>query len=179
MKYLLILLLSFSVFSCNHIKTEDEVATSSEIKNQQTEHRGAIDLIELGQQILYCMQDKITFKQLTNYIPNQEDIKQLYVITKTPIDTTNIRINAELALKKIAAGFGNAKNDGILQEFEWKNVKMENVTSQLMPNEIINSKHVYWNLTVNNKNYRLTAKCMQIGNYWFLGEDLHFNITGL
>lgn len=176
MKFLIPLFILTTIIACNHYKTVDE-QPATQISSEA--HRGANDLIELGNNVLACMQDKIPFTQLTYFIPNKTDIAQLYALTKTPIDSQNINTNAELVLKNIATGFANAKNDGILQEFEWKDVSLENVTSQVMPGEAINSKLVYWNLLANKKHYRLTAKCMQIGNYWFLGEDIRFNITGL
>lgn len=176
MKFYIVVLFTMLLASCNHYKTVEEKPAS---QKSSTTHRGADDLIELGNKLLACMQDKIAFSELTIYIPNATDIESLYLITKTPIDTEAIKTNAALVLKNIATGFANAKNDGILQEFDWPTATLENVTSQQMPGEAISSKLVYWNLIANKKHYRLTAKCMQIGNYWFIGEDIRFNITGL
>ena len=177
MKYFTCLFCFVIFVSCNHIKTVTE--KPEELNTSLTPHRGGLDLIEVGNALLNCMQDKISFEQLSTYIPSKTEIKSLSEITNSPMSDVEITSSADVAIKTIAAGFIKSKNDGLLKEIKWADAKLDNVTSQEMPGLPVKSKLVYWNMSEGKKQFRLTAKCMQIGNYWFIGQDLQFNIIGI
>ena len=139
--------------------------------------RGANSIQDLTCYLFLTLQGKITFEQLKHFAPDSTDIAKIYVLTQTPLPGgTELKANQDSIQHILHAGFLSAQSKAAVLHSDWKNATLTRVMIIEIENQKLPSKKIVLEATDGNTTLRASAKCMKIGERWFIGEDIRYGV---
>lgn len=142
---------------------------SAQFKNHPQDlvyHRGATSERELAEALFAHLQGKISFDSLHHFIPNEEELKKDSSQSDHALSAASIN-----ALKSaIAAVLQRAQAVGISLE----DASLDDVRSEVNENNSENSKRLTLLASQNYKNFKIYARIIKIGSYWYLDKSIIF-----
>jgi len=139
--------------------------------------RGAKSISDLSCYLFFALQGQITFKQLQKFIPDSADIANIYALTQSaPISSHDVRANADTVKNQLQNGFNAAVSKAAVLHADWKNATINRVMVIEIEDQKLPSKKIVIEAMDGKTTLRASVKCMQIGERWFLGEDLRYGV---
>jgi hypothetical protein len=138
---------------------------------------GAKSIQDLSCDLFLALQGKITFEQLRHFTPYSEDIANIYALTQTPLPSpAELKANQDSVQHILHAGFSAAQSKAAVLHSDWKNATFTRVMIIEIENQKLPSKKIVLEATDGNTTLRASAKCMKIGERWFIGEDIRYGV---
>lgn len=139
--------------------------------------RGAQSIQDLSCYLFISLKGQITFNQLEKFIPDSEDISAIYVLTQAPLPSgTDVRANADTVRNLLQKGFKATVSKSAVLHADWKNAVLNRVMVIEIEDMKLPSKKIILEAADGKTTLRASAKCMKIGDRWFIGEDLRFGV---
>ena len=147
------------------------------VVNMDDSTRGAKSIQELSCYFFSALQGKITFQQLQKFTPDSEDIAHIYTLTSTSVSSAkDIRANADTVSNLLKSGFNAAVSKASVLHSDWKKATLNRVMVIEIEDQKLPSKKIVLEASDGKTTLRASAKCMKIGNRWFIGEDLRYGV---
>jgi hypothetical protein len=138
--------------------------------------RGAVSIEELSSYYYAALRGQISFEQFSRFIPDSGDIAKIYAETGTPVSSQNLKSNADTILQTLQLGFVEARSKAATLHSSWNEVAFDEVMVIDIANQKLPSKKIVVIGTKDKTTLRASAKCLQIGRRWFIGEDIRYGI---
>lgn len=166
-------------FSCQPKAQYDVIADPMKgfVMNLNDSVRGARSIQELSCYFFSALGGKITFQQLQQFTPDSEDIARIYTITSTPVSSGNaLRANADTVSNRLRDGFNAAVSKASVLHSDWKKATLHRVMVIEIEDQKLPSRKIVLEAADGKTTLRASAKCMQIGDRWFIGEDIRYGV---
>ncbi|HYV94857.1 MAG TPA: hypothetical protein VE978_23990 [Chitinophagales bacterium] len=145
--------------------------------NANDSFRGAKSIQDLSCDLFLALQGKITFEQLRQFTPDSADIANIYMLTQTPPPSGGeIKANQDSVQHILHSGFLAAQSKAAVLHTDWKDATLTRVMIIEIENQKLPSKKIVLEATDGNTTLRASAKCMKIGERWFIGEDIRYGV---
>jgi hypothetical protein len=139
--------------------------------------RGAKSIQDLSCYLFIALDGQITFNQLEKFIPDSEDIANIYILTQSPpASGDDVRANADTVRNLLQKGFKATVSKSAVLHADWKNAVLNRVMVIEIEDMKLPSKKIILEAADGKTTLRASVKCMKIGDRWFLGEDLRFGV---
>lgn len=139
--------------------------------------RGAKSIQDLSCYFFLALQGQISFDQLEQFIPDSADIAHMYTITQTPLPAgAELKANQDSVQHILHAGFAAAQSKPTVLHSDWKDATFTKVRVIPIEDQKLPSKKIMIEATDGKTTLRASAKCMQIGDRWFIGEDIRYGV---
>lgn len=138
--------------------------------------RGAASVQELSCYFYSTLNGDITFDELSRHIPDSADIAAIYAATNTPTAGVPLRENADSVLSRLHRGFNDALSKASVLHADWSNAAYEQLMVIEIEGQRLPSKKMVIICSDGKTKLRASAKCLQIGDRWFIGEDIRYGI---
>jgi len=145
--------------------------------NMNDSARGAKSIKDLSCYFFVALQSQISFEQFKKFIPDSSDIAAIYNLTQTQIPSGNfLKANADTVMNRIQNGFNSARSKPAVLHSDWKDASLVRVMVIEIEDQKLPSKKIVIEATDGKTTLRASAKCMQIGDRWFIGEDIRYGV---
>jgi hypothetical protein len=139
--------------------------------------RGAKSIKDLSCYFFVAMQGQISFEQFKKFVPDSADIANIYVLTQTQLpDGSYLKANADTVLNRMLNGFNSARSKPAVLHSDWKDASLTRVMVIEIEDQNLPSKKIVIEATDGKTTLRASAKCMKIGDRWFIGEDIRYGV---
>lgn len=139
--------------------------------------RGAKSIQDLSCYFFLSLQNEMTFTQLKHFIPDSADIANIYVVTETPLPLpSDLKANEDSVQHILHAGFSAAQSKAAVLHADWKDATLTRVMVIEIEGQKLPSKKIVLEATDGKTTLRASAKCMKIGDRWFIGEDIRYGV---
>jgi hypothetical protein len=144
--------------------------------NTSDSTRGAASVQELSCYFYSALHGDISFDQFARFIPDSGDIAQIYSLTNT--STANVRLNenADTIRTVLRRGFVAAMSKAAVLHASWSNATFDQVMVIEIEDQKLPSKKIIIICNDGKTTLRASAKCLQIGDRWFIGEDIRYGV---
>jgi hypothetical protein len=177
-KFLHFILLIATNFGCqpkaNLVAIEDPMSKFSPDRNDDL--RGAATVQDLSSYLFLSLKGDITFNQLSRFIPDSSNIVEIYSITKTDARDANLKSNADTVLHQLQRGWIKTRSQASELKANWSDATFTKLLIEDIENQKIPSKKIMLECKSGTTTLRASAKCMQIGDRWFIGEDIKLGV---
>lgn len=139
--------------------------------------RGAKSIQDLSCYFFIALKNQVSFNQLSHFTPDSADIAAIYVQTQTPLPArSDLKANEDSVQHILHAGFSAAQSKAAVLHSDWKDATLIKVMIINIEGQRLPSKKIVLEATDGRTTLRASAKCMQIGNRWFIGEDIRYGV---
>jgi hypothetical protein len=139
--------------------------------------RGAKSIQDLSCDLFLALQGKTTFQQLIHFTPDSADIANIYRFTRTPMPSgIELKANQDSIQHFLQAGFLAAQSKAAVLHADWKDATLTRVMIIEIENQKLPSKKIVLEATDGKTTLRASAKCMKLGERWFIGEDIRYGV---
>jgi len=145
--------------------------------NVNDSFRGAKSIQDLSCDFFLALQGQITYEQFRRFTPDSADISNIYMLTQTPLPTgVELKANQDSAQHILHSGFLAAQSKAAVLHADWKDATFTRVMIIEIENQKLPSKKIVLEATDGKTTLRASAKCMKIGERWFIGEDIRYGV---
>ncbi len=138
--------------------------------------RGAASVQDLSAYLFLSLKGDMTFEQLSRFIPDSSNIVEIYSITKTDARDANLKSNADTVLHQLQRGWIKTRSQASELKANWSDATFTKLLIEEIENQKIPSKKIMLECKSGTTTLRASAKCMQIGERWFIGEDIKLGV---
>lgn len=138
--------------------------------------RGAASMEALSCYFYKSLRGDISFDELARYIPDSADIVTIYKMTKTEPGDANVKGNADTVLNQLHRQWIKTRSEAAELKANWSGADLEQLQLIEIENQKIPSRKVIISCKSGKTVLRASAKCMQIGDRWYIGEDIKFGV---
>lgn len=138
--------------------------------------RGARSIEDLACYFFLSLKGDLTFEQLTRFIPDSANIAGIYLQTKTDITGAKLKANADTVNHLLQREWIKTRSEASELKANWANAGFEKLLIEDMEPQKLPSKKIILECKSGETTLRASAKCMQIGDRWFIGEDIKFGV---
>ncbi|MEO6167808.1 MAG: hypothetical protein ABIO46_07915 [Chitinophagales bacterium] len=138
--------------------------------------RGAATLQELANYLFLSLKDDITFEQLSRYFPDSGNVAMIYEITAADTKGVNLKSIADSAQIQLRRGWLKTHREAAELKVNWTDATFKSLQIMDIENQKIPSKKIMLECKSGTQTLRASARCMMIGNRWFIGEDIKFGV---
>ncbi len=147
------------------------------VSNVNDSLRGAKSIEDLSCDLFLTLQGEITFNQLSHFIPDSEDIAHMYLLTQNSLPQGKVlKVNADSAHQSLQQGFYAAQSKAAVLHSDWKNAELKRVLVIDIEYQRLPSKKIIIEAIDGKTTLRASAKCLKIGDRWFIGEDIRYGV---
>lgn len=175
---LLILLLIATTLGCqpkvNQIAIEDPMRGFTPYAPDHM--RGAASVQDLAVNLFLSLKGDISFEQLALFIPDSSNIAEIYRITLTDARGSNLNSNADTVMHQLQRGWIITRSEASRLKANWSDATFTKLLIEDIENQKIPSKKIILECKSGNTTLRANVKCMQIGDRWFIGEDIKLGV---
>ncbi len=168
-----------SLFSCQPKAQYDTIENPMKdfASNTPDSQHGAKSIRDLSCYFFLALQNQLTFSQLSDFIPDSGDIATIYILTQAPLPApAELRANEDSVRHILHAGFAAAQSKAAVLHSDWKDATLSRVMVIDIENQRLPSKKIVIEATDGKTILRASAKCMKIGERWFIGEDIRYGV---
>ena len=138
--------------------------------------RGAKSVEELSDYFFLSLKGDISFEQLSRFIPDSANIADIYKLTQTDPGGANLRANADTVLHQLQSAWIKTRSEASELKSNWTDATFTKLQIEEIENQKLPSKKIMLECKSGKTTLRATAKCMMIGDRWFIGEDIKFGV---
>ena len=139
--------------------------------------RGAKTIQDLSCYFFLALKGDISFQQLTHFTPDSADIANIYILTQTPLPySDDLKANQDSVQHILHEGFLAAQSKAAVLHADWKNATFTLVRVIEIEYQKLPSKKIVIEAMDGKTTLRASAMCMQIGDRWFIGEDIRYGV---
>ena len=158
----------------NYITIAQPMNSFSE--NLSDSARGAKSIQDLGCYFFLALKGDIRFDQLARFIPDSSDIKNIYVQTSTSLTDVSFKSLATTIHNQEQTNFYSAVTEAQQLNASWLNATFEKLMVEEIEDQKLPSKKIILECKSGTVTLRASAKCMEIGDRWFIGEGIKFGV---
>ncbi|HUM45797.1 MAG TPA: hypothetical protein PLD84_02640 [Chitinophagales bacterium] len=173
-----VLIVTFLFISCQpkaNISTIND-PMSGFTANVPDSTRGAATLQELSSYLFLSLKDDITFEQLTKFFPDSGNVAMIYEVTNADAKGVNLRSIADSAQNQLRRGWLKTHREAAELKVNWTDATFTTLRVMDIENQKIPSKKIMLECKSGTQTLRASARCLMIGNRWFIGEDIKFGV---
>lgn len=138
--------------------------------------RGAASVQELSCYFYSALHGDISYDQLTRFIPDSGNIAQIYALTNTSTANLRLKEDADTIRNVLHRGFVGAMSKAAVLHASWSNATFDQVMVIEIEDQKLPSKKIIIICNDGKTTLRASAKCLQIGDRWFIGEDIRYGV---
>lgn len=138
--------------------------------------RGAKSIVELSGYFFLSLKGDLTFEQLSRFIPDSGNIADIYKLTQTQQGDANLRANADTVLHQLQRAWIKTRSEASELKSNWTDATFTSLQIEEIENQKLPSKKIMLECKAGKTTLRASAKCMMIGDRWFIGEDIKFGV---
>jgi len=138
--------------------------------------RGAKSVEDLACYFFLSLKGDLTFDQLARFIPDSAGIADIYKQTKSDIGSAKLKTNADTVAHLLQREWIKTRSEASELKANWGTATFDKVLIEEMEQQKLPSKKIMLECKSGETTLRASAKCMQIGNRWFIGEDIKFGV---
>lgn len=146
------------------------------VMNASDSVRGAASVQELSCYFYSALHGDISFDQLSRFIPDSGNIAQIYALTNTSTANLRLKENADTIRSVLHRGFVAAMSKAAVLHASWSNATFDQVMVIEIEDQKLPSKKIIIICNDGKTTLRASAKCLQIGDRWFIGEDIRYGV---
>lgn len=146
------------------------------VLNTSDSTRGATSVQELSCYFYSALHGDISYDQLTHFIPDSGNIAQIYVLTNTSSANVRLKENADTIRNVLHRGFVGAMSKAAVLHASWSNASFDQVMVIEIEDQKLPSKKIIIICNDGKTTLRASAKCLKIGDRWFIGEDIRYGV---
>ncbi len=137
---------------------------------------GAANLQDLAGFLYLSLKDEITPEQLSVMFPDSGDVAQIYDLTGTAKQGANMKAIADSARSMLSKGWKKTKHEAVELKVNWTDAEFVQLMIQDIENQKLPTKKIMLECKSGTQTLRASARCLQIGDRWFIGEDIKFGV---
>ncbi|MBA3647520.1 MAG: hypothetical protein H0W62_03050 [Chitinophagales bacterium] len=138
--------------------------------------RGANTVQDLACYLFLALQQKISYGNLTRFIPDSSDIGKIYQLTNSPVGNANLKTNADSVRHQLQKDLLNTESESSSLHATWTDATFTKLLIQEIEDQKLPSKKIMMQCKSNGITLLASCKCLKIGDKWYIGEDLKFGV---
>src|SRR4030095_5863760 len=132
--------------------------------------RGAKSVEDAAAYLFLSLKGDLNFEQLSRFIPDSADIANIYKITQSDPKSANIKSNADTVYRQLNREWIKTRSEASELKANWSNTTFEKLQIMDIADQKLPSKKIMLECKSGETTLRASAKCMKIGERWFIGE---------
>ncbi len=137
---------------------------------------GAATLQDLAGCLYLSLKDEITLDQLSVMFPDSGDVARIYELTGTDKQGANMKAIADSAQSLMARGWKKTRHEAVELKVNWTDAVFVELMIQDIENQKLPTKKIMLECKSGTQILRASARCLLIGDRWFIGEDIKFGV---
>ena len=138
--------------------------------------RGAATVQELGNYLFLSLKGEITYYQLKKFFPDSANIAMIYELTQTGVKDANLAAIADSAQSQLLHGWTKTQREVSMLGENWTDATFTKLLIQELENQTLPGKKITIECKSGKQTLRASAKCLKIGDRWFIGEEIKFGV---
>ena len=138
--------------------------------------RGAKSVEDLACDLFLSLKGDLNFDELSRFIPDSSTIARIYQITKTDTKDANLKANADSVIHQLRRDWVKTRSEAAELKANWGDATFEKLQIVDMEDQKLPSKKILLECKSGTTTLRASAKCLKIGERWFIGEDIKFGV---
>ncbi|MGB3075047.1 MAG: hypothetical protein WBB36_06985 [Chitinophagales bacterium] len=138
--------------------------------------RGAATLQELADYLFLSLKDDITFEQLSRLIADSGNVAMIYDLTNSDKKDADLKAIADSARNQLQRGWKNTRHEAVELKVNWTDATFTKLQIQDIENQKLPTKKIMLECKSGGETLRANARCLKIGDRWFIGEDIKFGV---
>lgn len=137
---------------------------------------GAASVQDLGNYLFLSLKGDITFYELQRFFPDSAAISLMYELTHTSTQDADLAAIADTALNQLLTGWTRTQREATQVGENWTDAKLIRIRIQEMDNQVLPGRKITIECQSDKETLRASAKCLKIGDRWYIGEDIKFGV---
>lgn len=138
--------------------------------------RGAATIQDLAAYLFLSLKGEINFEELSRFIPDSGNIAMIYQLTQTAAKDDNLKAIADTAQSMLQSDWIKTRSEASELKANWSDAVFIKLQIMDIENQKLPSKKIMLECKSGTQTLRASARCLMIGDKWFIGEDIKFGM---